>query len=271
LADLVKAQHERGCRAAALVHEAIGPCSAPRERSWLFHSPVWFRPIFAPISPVFPFWLARIIRTFEPDVLHLHLPNLSAFFALLLPSARAIPWVIHWQSDVEPSKFSLGLRLTYPHYRIFETALLDHASAVIVTSPQYLKTSRPLQRSRHKCHVIPLGIDPGRLKDVPKSECAGLWGVTSLRVLSIGRLTYYKGFETLIEAVAGIDDWELVIIGEGGERAKLERLCARLGNPKNIRLVGALDDPVCQAYLSSCDVFCLPSRERTESFGIVLM
>ena len=35
----------------------------------------------------------------RPKLLHLHLPNPSSFWALLLPSARRLPWVVHWQSD----------------------------------------------------------------------------------------------------------------------------------------------------------------------------
>jgi len=43
----------------------------------------------------------------------------------------------------------------------------------------------------------------------------GLWHGMGLRLLAIGRLTYYKGFDTLIKAVASATDMELVLVGEG--------------------------------------------------------
>jgi len=46
---------------------------------------------------------------------------------------------------------------------------------------------------------------------------------------------------------------------------------AEHGNPHWIRLLGQADDATCQRLLASCDVFCLPSRERTEAFGMVLL
>ena len=268
LGDLVAAQCLAGDEVRVLVHGERGHAQ-PEDPPWLWRCPVWLKLIFAPISPRFPFWLARLIREFQPDVVHLHMPNLSAFWALLLPAARRIPWVIHWHSDVVPTSRKLALRLAYPHYRIFEHALLAHAEAIVVTSRPYLEASGPLRAWRHKCHVVPLGVDPGRLPD--RSGESDLWDGQGLRVLAIGRLSYYKGFETLIEAVAGSAALQLCLVGEGEERPRLEACLQRQGHPARIRLLGQLDDAACQALLASCDVFCLPSRERTEAFGIVLM
>ena len=47
----------------------------------------WCRLLFTPISPSFPWLLHRLIRRNQPDILHLHLPNPSVFWALALPSA----------------------------------------------------------------------------------------------------------------------------------------------------------------------------------------
>ena len=99
LGDLVDAQRRAGDEIAVLVHAEPG--AAPRaDPPWLMRCPTWTRLFFVPISPSFPFWLARAVRRFRPDVIHLHMPNASAFWALLLPSARRVPWVVHWQSDV---------------------------------------------------------------------------------------------------------------------------------------------------------------------------
>ena len=44
--------------------------------------------LFTPISLAFPWLLHRLIKQQKPDILHLHMPNVSVFWALLLPSAR---------------------------------------------------------------------------------------------------------------------------------------------------------------------------------------
>lgn len=270
LGDLASAQRAAGGDVSVLVHEN-NSTDSEGDPAWVMRCPVWFRLVFAPVSPTFPFWLNRAVRRFAPDVLHMHLPNPSCFWALSLPAARALPWVVHWHSDVELSRFRLALRLAYPPYRIFERAMLKRAQAVVVTSPQYLESSRALRPWRIKCHVIPLGLGPARLADVARHEHAGLWRGYGLRLLAIGRLTYYKGFDTLIRAAALAADMELVIVGEGEERSSLEKVLTDHGNPPWIRLLGQVDDTTCQRLLASCDVFCLPSRERTEAFGIVLM
>ena len=50
-----------------------------------------------------------------------------------------------------------------------------------------------------------------------------------LRVLAIGRLTYYKGFEFLIRAAVDVDNIDMYLVGRGDEESRLKALCAELG------------------------------------------
>ncbi len=268
LGDLVGAQRRAGDDVRVLVHDD-GSAARRDDPPWLMRCPVWVRLIFAPISPRFPLWLRRSLRRHKPQVLHIHMPNPSAFWALMLPSARDIPWIVHWHADVELSK--PAVRFAYPWYRIFERALLERAECIIVTSRQYLDASEPLRNWRHKCRVVPLGVDPERLPEVAAAEGEALWQGARLKVLAVGRLTYYKGFDTLLKAVIGEDDMELIIVGEGEERARLERIIRDSHQRPAARLLGEADDATVHRLMASCDVFCLPSIERTEAFGIVLM
>lgn len=281
LADLVKAQRAAGIDAAALVHgtpEAADP-------AWLTRVPVQLQLVYAPIAVGFRHALAQAIATHRPDVLHLHMPNNSALWALTLASARAIPWVVHWQSDVVVSRIRTTIALAYRLYRPFEQAVLYRAQRIIATSPPYLEASEPLAAWLDKCAVIPLGLDtepqhaepakparPSQPDDAVDTE--HLWSDNTLRLLSIGRLTYYKGFETLIQAAAGLPGVELLIVGDGELRQALQAMIdARTpaGQPANVRLMGNVDDKQKNRLLQSCDVFCLASRERTEAFGMVLL
>lgn len=269
LADLVNAQRQAGIDAAALVHGTPEAGDPP----WLTRVPVQGQFVYAPIAIGFRSAMARAIARHQPHVLHLHMPNNSALWALTLAKARALPWVVHWQSDVVVSKIRLPVALAYRLYRPFEQAVLQHASRIIATSPPYLEASEPLRRWKDKCAVIPLGLNITN-EETPATSVPPPWRNGTLRLLSIGRLTYYKGFETLIQAAAGLSGVELLIVGEGELRDALQALIQAqtpASQAPNVRLLGNVSDAEKSALLQSCDVFCLASRERTEAFGIVLL
>jgi glycosyltransferase involved in cell wall biosynthesis len=77
----------------------------------------------------------------------------------------------------------------------------------------------------------------------------------------VGRLSGEKGFEHLIRAadrtLASIPNVQLVILGEGPERPRLDELIDRLGRQGAIRLVGHQSDVV--AWFEAMDVFALSS------------
>jgi glycosyltransferase involved in cell wall biosynthesis len=225
-------------------------------------------PLYAPISPSFPLQLARAIDTMRPDLLHLHLPNPSCFAALASPRARALPWIVHWHADVSPDVPDWRLRAAYRVYRPFEQAVLARATSIIATSQPYLDASAALAGWRSKTRVIPLGLDA-------QPDLHGLspaWpSADSLRLLAVGRLSHYKGFEVLIEALAQVSQASLVLIGNGEDARKLRDIAARHRLGQRISFVGEIDDAGLQAAYSEADLFVLPSLDRSEAFGLVLL
>lgn len=277
LADLVSACQARGVESAAIVHahdrDSVSTGARDEAGVEIVRVPSWGRLLYAPISPQFPAWLERTIVRFKPDVLHLHLPNTSAFWALRSEAARNIPWVVHWHSDVVASRLDKRLALAYPFYRPFEQALLSRARAIIATSPPYLEASQALAPWREKCHVIPLGLNPQRCSEPDGAHLAwaeSQWGNAQFRILTIGRMTYYKGHETLIRAMAQLPGARLILVGDGERKNRLHALVQTLGLGGRVILAGYRPDPEVCALLASCDAFCLPSIERTEAFGLVL-
>ena len=232
----------------------------------------YFTVIFAPIAPFFAWSAYRGIKDLNPDEIRIHMPNLSAAWLLLLPSARNKKWTVLWHSDVLPSKYSFGLRLFYGLYRFIETAILRHADSIIATSPPYLNTSAPLAEFREKCRVEPLKLDVARIRAItpPGCEYSG-GGDAILRVLCVGRLTYYKDFSTAIRAIKLLPEAHLRIIGSGAESRKLESLIKDLNVSDRVKLCGELEDDALAASYAWCDILCLPSIERTEAFGLVIL
>lgn len=285
LADLLPALEAQGIEAAALVHHERSGQHGSRpiapEDPPVYRAPTYGRLLYAPLSPAFPRWLDRLIGELEPDLLHLHLPNTSAFWALALPSARRLPWVVHWHSDVVASTLDRRLKLAYGLYRPFEQRLLARAARIIATSPEYLASSPALAPWRERCVVVPLGLDAARIPEpdaASRAQAEALWSTVDpsrgsaprpWRVLAIGRLTYYKGHEILIRAAAELPEAGVLIVGAGDLADALGGSIAALGLNGRVRLAGHQPGPVLDALLAGCDLLCLPSIERTEAFGLV--
>jgi hypothetical protein len=182
--------------------------------------------------------------------------------------------VVHWHSDVVVSAQSpLALRLAYVAYRPFEQAVLEHADRIVATSQTYLEASEPLAEWHYKCSAVPLGIKTD-LQALPLKPEALPWQGDAVRLLSVGRLAHYKGFETLVRAVAASQGVQLVIAGQGESMAQLQALVAALtpaGQVPRIHLLGEVSEGLKHQLLDSCEAFCLASRERTEAFGVVLL
>ena len=79
-------------------------------------------------------------------------------------------------------------------------------------------------------------------------------------ILGMGRLARAKDFPTLIRAFACLErpDARLVILGEGRQRPRLERLVRALGLAGRVRLAGHQPNPY--AWLARADLFVLSSR-----------
>ncbi|HEY2396462.1 MAG TPA: glycosyltransferase [Rudaea sp.] len=327
MADLCGALHARGVSVAALAHNEPGEKSIQRHDASGFEVTLAAcrgHVLYAPVSPSFPLLLKRSLAQFRPDLLHLHLPNTSAFFALLSPAARRLPWVVHWHADIPLDTRQRMLRVAYGIYRPWEKRMLRQSAAIIATSELYLASSHALIPWRSKTHVIPLGIgnfpspstSSGERTEVSgqrenhalpyahalprhptlspiasdgrKGEGAALGDSPSalgpqpsalnprLRVLAVGRLSYFKGIDVLLRAVAEVADARLMLVGDGECRAALERLANDLGIAGRVHFAGRIDmnqrgAATLQAAYASADVFCLPSTDRAESFGLVLL
>jgi len=204
-------------------------------------------------------------------------PNPAAFSALLIPAARKLPWVVHWHADIPLDTRKRSLRLAYRIYRPWEQALLRRASSVIATSQPYLDSSEALKPWRAKATVIPLGIAP---IDSANPQLSALsppaWPSGKVRILAVGRLSYFKGFDVLLRALADVDDASLVLIGDGECRRPLQQLANDLGIEARVHFAGRIDmdaagEAAIAAAYAGADIFCLPSTERAESFGLVLL
>ncbi|HEX4595938.1 MAG TPA: glycosyltransferase [Bryobacteraceae bacterium] len=212
-------------------------------------------------TPVCPALVSRI-RACPADIVHLHLPNPTAVLAYLASGHRG-RLVITYHSDTVKQKV-LG-RLFEP----FLHAALRRSSAIVATSPNYLRSSAVLEAYRDRCHIIPYGIDSSQFETCDPQAVERIRREYGERlVISVGRLVYYKGFEYIIRAMASIHA-KLLIVGNGPLRGKLQNLATELGVANKVIFAGEIQNTEIAPYYHAARVFAFPSVARSEAFGIV--
>jgi len=208
-----------------------------------------------PLSISQPLALLRM----QPDVVHVQSPYpLGEVMNLLVGRARAT--VITYQSDVVRQRG--WLRVYGPLLR----RVLRSADRIIATSPRYIESSAWLAPVRHKCTVVPLGIDISRFMPAPTAARAA-----PLRLLFVGRLRYYKGLDVLLRALTHLPEAQLDIVGTGPMQRTWQTLAGQLGLHERVRFVGDVEDADLPAWYRRADLFVLPATARSEAFGLVLL
>ncbi len=212
--------------------------------------------------------LVRLLRPLaaDHDVLHVHMPDPMAAVALWTARPRS-RIVVHWHSDVIRQRLALKL------YDPLQKWLLRRADAIVATSAAYAEASRVLQPWRHKVAVIPIGISDNHGDACSVKAAAVRQRFRGRRIVfSLGRMTYYKGFDVLIEAAAALPEDSVVLIGGDGELLDGYRtMVARRGLAGKVHLLGHINDDELASHFEACDVFCMPSTLRAEAYGVAIV
>ena len=158
-----------------------------------------------------------------------------------------------------------GLKLYEPC-----SLVLRRADAIVVTSP-YAEAPpyRPVAK-QGQGHSI--GISDNH--DSAQRASAALrqrFGQRQI-VFALGRMTYYKGFDVLIDAAATLPDNCAVLIGGHGELLEHYRsMVARRGLTHKVYLLGHIDDHELASHFEACDIFCMSSTVRAEAYGVAML
>jgi phosphatidylinositol alpha-1,6-mannosyltransferase len=127
--------------------------------------------------------------------------------------------------------------------------------------------------------IVPPGVDAVRFRPVSaaaRSESRLNFGLDPDRplVLGLSRLVPRKGFDVVIDAVAGLPGVQLALAGSGRDRARLERRASRRG--ADVTFLGRISESDLARVYGCADVFAMCCRERwggaeAEGFGIVFL
>jgi len=213
-----------------------------------------------------PRYFVDTIIKCNQNIIHIHLPNplsnLALFLAWILGKDIS-NIVIHWHCDIVKQKSLLFL------YRPLQNWLLRKSKVIIVTSSRYLNHSKPLRSFRYKTEVVPIGIDSLESsvdKFIVENIKSKYYGEKI--VFSLGRHIYYKGFEFLIEAAPLVKNTVFLIGGIGPDTEKYKKMIVNMGLQDKVFLIGKVADEELPSYYSAADIFCFPSIEKNEAFGV---
>lgn len=206
------------------------------------------------------------------DIVHIHMPFPLGDFACLLSGYKG-KVVLWWHSDIVRQK-----RMMF-FYRPLMNWLLRRADAIVVATEGHIKGSKYLKPYAGKCVIIPFGVDDHIKKEADSwfSEGKKEPGKECVRFLFVGRLVYYKGIKNLLEAYSELVSKEqklkekmvLDIVGSGPLEKELYEYVRENGLQDRIFFHTKVTDAQLMEFYKKCDVFVLPSQQRSEAFGLV--
>jgi glycosyltransferase involved in cell wall biosynthesis len=185
-----------------------------------------------------------------PDVLHLFWGHYPAVLAALMK--RRLP-AVH---------VSMSLGAYDLLYRFGPSVdVANIADSLWTHAKCNVETIRSMGVSNPRLEVLPRGLD---FKRVPPSVSVRFRG----RIVTVARLEQNKGVDDVIRtfavALAQLPHLSLVLIGEGPDRGRLDRLAGELGVRGHVRFMGATTHSAVLQELILAEVFILLSRNPTE-------
>jgi glycosyltransferase involved in cell wall biosynthesis len=210
-------------------------------------------------------WQVRNLPV-QYDLIHVHMPDPMSALALWAARPRARV-VVHWHSDVVRQRRALRF------YEPLQRWLLGRADAIVATSEPYAGSSPWLKPWQAKTSVIPIGISDNRgaAQAATVERIQRRFGGRRI-VFSLGRMSYYKGFEVLIEAAARLREDCVIVVGGGGELLEAHRAqVAARGLTDRIVFIGRIPADELASHFAAATVFCLTSTHRAEAYGVVLL
>lgn len=199
----------------------------------------------------------------EADLVHFHFPwPLMDLVHFATDHGR--PTVLSYHSDIVKQRTLLKL------YTPLMKRFLRSMDRIVVASPNYLDSSEALKPFADKTVVIPYGLNQSAYPRASTETLSRLHkNLPEKFFLFVGVLRYYKGLDSLLNALEGVD-YPVVILGSGPNELELKAQAQKL-QLRNVLFLGRLDDEEKVCLLQMCYALVFPSHLRSEAFGISLL
>jgi glycogen(starch) synthase len=226
-----------------------------------------FRQLYAPQAAI----LAPILAA-RADVVHVHLGEDLAVLPIGAAAAKLhrLPLVLTVHTSLRHTLAVSDLRsaLLKTIGGLIERWGEHSAEAVSVITSRLHRLLLSDGVDENRVHLIPPGVNPSLFEGPFEDPFAG---IRRPRVLFVGRLAPQKGVSTLVEAAGLLKEpsAQVLLVGDGPERSKLERDAERLGVDDRLHFVGFFAHERLPAVLAHADLLVLPSLY--EELGTVLL
>jgi phosphatidyl-myo-inositol alpha-mannosyltransferase len=243
----------------------VAPGSRPPTDAWVRivgrPVPIPYNGTVAPISFSPGAWrrIRSAIRSFGPDVVHVHEP-LTPSTSMLVTLAASSPVVATFHAYLDRSRL---MELAGPALRRVSRRI-DAAIAVSDAAAEFLRRviAVPLE-------IVPNGVDVGRFAHAGE-PARGL--PAGRKILWVNRLDPQKGFGVMLDAFerlpADLEDVHLIVAGDGKDRDALRSAPAPVRS--RVLHLGTVANDLLPAYHAAADLFAAAAVGQ-ESFGIVLV
>ncbi len=214
--------------------------------------------------------LARLIRTWKPDIVHAHLYSCDVACAwsrmLSLPGATAFARTLHstdicgYRSPIVVKTLSRFFHLTVacsePVARAYVEFAGERVRPRLVTIPNGVRTLDAIPNAETKRRAREaLGIPEGAFMVAHIGRMVGSTVGSSFADEPKAQDVLIKAFA---EAFRGDPLAALVLVGDGQLRPDAERMASDLGIAAQTRFLGEQPEP--WPALTAADLFCFPSR-----------
>ena len=201
---------------------------------------------------------AAIRRRRSADLMHVHSYHATTAMALLGSRAPTV-FTPHYHGRHGHSTIADILHVGF--YRLGRVLLRRSDAVICVSNAEREQLVRDFPFVADRVIVIPNGVQRGAIRT------AAPYHDEPPTVLCVSRLEPYKGVADVIRAFAHLPaPTQLVIIGDGSQRAELSTLAGDLGVSDRVRLMGPVSDPVLYRWLRTARVFV--SMSEREAFGM---
>lgn len=142
---------------------------------------------------------------------------------------------------------------------------LNFATKVICISKNIYGLAKNFGLDESKLEYVPLGIDTSEHRPGEKDRIKSSYHLSDkIVILYVGQLIERKGINYLLKAVSMVDrsllrKCEIMIVGDGPEREKLERLSEELGLSEHVTFTGKVSHDELLNWYAAADIFVLPS------------